>query len=504
MFAERLMKTLPIFMAVLTAGCSALLCPASARAEGARDTLSIGLAIEPPGLDPTRGSSEAIGMVTYGNIYEGLMRLNEHGALRPLLAQNWSVSSDGLINDFTLHNGVHFHDGTELTCESVKFSLLRAGAMGSTNPNRAVFSRIADISCPDSLHVRIRLHHPYGSFLYQLAGNDAAILSPASVDQNISHPVGTGPFVFDEWRRGDHLTLRRNPDYWGSKPALNSVTFRFMPDPLSASNALLAGELDAYPSFPSREILSRFSGNRRLEVVRGSFPFKAILALNNARRPFNDPRVRQAIAQAVDRKALIQAVAESDATVLQSHMAPDDPDYVSLPDRYPYDPEHARALLKEAGVSPGTHLTLTFPPIGYARDSSELIAAYLEQVGLTVTLQPVEWPAWLGRVYGQGQFDMTVIAHTEPHDINIYDRTPVYFHYHSPVFHDLLEQYEATADTARRHELSVQMQEQLATDEPNVYLFSIPRQTVMDRRIRGIWANQPIAGFPVADVFWAP
>ncbi|WP_325062872.1 ABC transporter substrate-binding protein [Gluconobacter aidae] len=495
---------MPILLTVLAVGFPASHLPGTARAADARDTLSIGLAIEPPGLDPTRGSSEAIGMVTYGNIYEGLMRLDEQGALKPLLAQDWHVSPDGLTYDFTLHDGVRFHDGTLLTCGSVKFSLLRAGAADSTNPHRAIFSQIADISCPDSQHVSIRLQHPYGSFLYQLAWNDAAILSPASVAQNISHPVGTGPFVFGEWRRGDHLTLTRNPDYWGARPVLQSVTFRFMPDPLSASNALLAGELDAYPSFPSREILSRFAGNTQLQVIRGSFPFKAILALNNARRPFSDLRVRQAIAQAIDRKALIQAVADGDGTLLQSHIAPDDPDYIPLPDRYPYDPDHARALLQEAGVTPGTHLTLTFPPIGYARDSSELIAAYLEQVGLIVTLQPVEWPTWLGQVYGQGQFDMTVIAHTEPHDIAIYDRTPVYFHYHSPVFHGLVEQYEATADTVRRHQLSVQMQEQLAQDEPNVFLFAIPRETVMNRRLRGLWTNQPIAGCPVAGVSWAP
>ncbi|WP_249202120.1 ABC transporter substrate-binding protein [Gluconobacter sp. Dm-74] len=492
---KTLLTILPLLAMSLT-GC--------AKAAEERDTLSIGLAIEPPGLDPTRGSSEAIGMVTYGNIYEGLVRLDEQGTIKPLLARDWSVSPDGLTYDFALHENVHFHDGTLLTCEAVKFSLLRAGASGSTNPDRSTFKQIADISCPDSLHVQVRLQRPYGSFLYQLAWNDAAILSPESVAQNISHPVGTGPFVFDEWQRGDHLTLSRNPEYWGARPALRSVTFRFMPDPLSASNALLAGELDAYPSFPSREILSRFTSNPQLEVVRGSFPFKAILALNNARRPFNDLRVRQAIAQAIDRKALIQAVAEGDAKLLQSHMAPDDPDYVALPDRYPYDPDHARALLKDAGIAPGLHLTLAFPPIGYARDSSELIAAYLEQIGLNVTLQPVEWPAWLSQIYGQGAFDMTVIAHTEPHDIAIYDRTPVYFHYHSPVFHDLLGRYEATADPVLRRALSAQMQTQLSQDEPNIFLFSMPRETVLNRHLRGLWTNQPIAGCPLGGVFWEP
>lgn len=185
-------------------------------------------------------------------------------------------------------------------------------------------------------------------------------------------------------------------------------------------------------------MISRFRGAPHLRVVRGSFPFKAILALNNRHHPFDDIRVRQALAFAIDRKALVEAMNDGDGTVLQSHMAPNDPDYVPLPDPYPYDPEKAKALLRQAGVKPGTRLILSFPPIGYARDTSELIAAYLEQVGLIVTFQPLEWASWLDRVIGHSAFEMTVIAHTEPHDIGLYDRTSNYFHYDSPAFHALL------------------------------------------------------------------
>ncbi|MEJ5155976.1 ABC transporter substrate-binding protein [Gluconobacter wancherniae] len=470
----------------------------------ARDTLSIGVSIEPPGLDPSRSPSESIGTITYNNIYEGLTRLDRSGNVAPLLARAWTLSDDGRLYHFTLQKNVHFHDGTPLTCDAVRFSLLRAKAADSTNPDRSVFTNITDVSCPDDGHADVRLRDAHGSFLYELAWNDASIFSPGSSGNNIHHPVGTGPCVFKEWQRGDHVLLARNPDYWGKPPVLKSVTFRFMPDPLAASNALLAGELDAYPSFPEREILGRFADAPELRVIKGSFPFKAILALNNGRRPFNDVRVRQAIAYAIDRKALLQAVSDGDGTVLQSHMAPNDPDYAPLPDRYPYNPERARELLKSAGVQPGTQVRLSFPPIGYARDTSELIAAYLEQVGIIVTLQPLEWPAWLSRVFGQGAFDMTVIAHTEPHDIGIYDRDTIYFHYHNPAFHDLFQRYEASSAPATRHALSVSMQSQLAQDEPNVFLYSVPRDTVMNRHIRGLWTDQQIAACPLADVYWAP
>ena len=469
-----------------------------------RDTMSIGVSIEPPGLDPTRTPSEAVGTITYNNIYEGLTRLDREGHVQPLLARKWTVSDDGRVYHFTLQDNVRFHDGSPLTCENVRFSLLRAGAANSTNPDRTVFTNIVDVVCPDPAHADVTLKKPHGSFAYELAWNDASILSPASSDSNVSHPVGTGPFRFEEWQRGDHVTLERNPDYWGKAPFLKTVTFRFMPDPLAASNALLAGELDAYPSFPAPEILSRFIDHPSIRIVRGTFPFKAILALNNARKPFHDIRVRQAIAYAIDRNALVQAGADGEGTVLQSHMAPNDPDYVALPDRYPYNPEHARELLKEAGVRPGTQITLSYPPITYARDTSEIVAAYLEQIGLIVTLQPLEWPAWLGQVFGQGKFDMTVIAHTEPHDIGIYDRDNIYFHYRNPVFHSLFEQYEATENPEERHRLSVAMQDRLAQDEPNVFLYSRPRDTVMNRHILGLWTDQQIAACPMADVSWTP
>ncbi|OAG73704.1 peptide ABC transporter [Gluconobacter japonicus] len=469
-----------------------------------RETMSIGVSIEPPGLDATRTPSEAVGTITYNNIYEGLTRLDREGHVQPLLAREWTVSDDGRVYHFILQDNVLFHDGVPLTCESVRFSLLRAGAADSTNPDRSFFTNISDIACPDASHVDVTLKQPHGSFTYELAWNDASILSPVSADKNVSHPIGTGPFKFEEWRRGDHVTLVRNPEYWGKSPILKTVTFRFMPDPLAASNALLAGELDAYPSFPAPEVLSRFIDHPGIRVVRGTFPFKAILALNNARQPFNDIRVRHAVAYAIDRKALVQAGADGEGTVLQSHMAPNDPDYAALPDRYPYNPERARALLKEAGVRPGTQLTLSYPPITYARDTSEIVAAYLEQVGLIVTLQPLEWPAWLGQVFGKGKFDMTVIAHTEPHDIGIYDREAIYFHYKSPEFHSLFEQYEATENPEERHRLSVAMQDRLAQDEPNVFLYSRPRDTVMNSHILGLWTDQQIAACPMGDVSWEP
>ncbi|KXV30110.1 peptide ABC transporter, partial [Gluconobacter japonicus] len=191
----------PVYVLLVIAGLGL----ASSASADPRETMSIGVSIEPPGLDPTRTPSEAVGTITYNNIYEGLTRLDRDGHVQPLLAREWTVSGDGRVYHFTLQDNVRFHDGSPLTCENVRFSLLRAGAANSTNPDRNFFTNIADIACLDASHADVTLKKPHGSFTYELAWNDASILSPASADKNVSHPIGTGPFRFEEWQRGDHV-----------------------------------------------------------------------------------------------------------------------------------------------------------------------------------------------------------------------------------------------------------------------------------------------------------
>ncbi len=469
-----------------------------------RTTLSIGLPLEPPVLDPTINPAEPIRLITNDNVLEELLRIDEDGRVQPLLARGWTVSADGLRYDFPLRGGVRFHDGAAFDCPVVRFSLGRAAASDSLNPQRQFFAPIKAVDCPSPLEAVVTLDHPVGSFPYDLAWPDAAMVSPGSVAGNATHPIGTGPYRFSSWRRGDSVVLERNDGYWGPRPAIQAVTFRFITDPLAATTALKAGQLDAYPSFPSPQLLTRFAHDPRFAVVTGSFPDKVILALNEARHPFDDVRVRHGLAMAIDRKAILQALDYPDGTVIGSHMAPSDSDYVDLSSRYPYDPAAARRLLGAAGVRPGTRIAIAIPPVEYARQAGELIAAYLGQVGLEAATQPVTWPQWLGEVFGHAAFDATVIAHVEPHDLDLYARPHYYFGYHDPAYAALYRRYDAAGDPAERHRLSAALQAKLADDEPNVFLFSLPRDNVWDARLRGLWANQPIPALPIAGVSWTP
>jgi peptide/nickel transport system substrate-binding protein len=183
-------------------------------------------------------------------------------------------------------------------------------------------------------------------------------------------------------------------------------------------------------------------------------------------------------------------------------MSPSDPDYIDLSKRYPYDPEKAKALLQQASVKPGFPLTITLPPIEYADKGGQLIAAFLGQVGINVTLAPVAWPQWLSQVYTQHAFQATVIAHVEPNDLDIYARPHYYFGYHNAEYDALFKQFQEAADPAERHRLSIALQEKLADDEPNIFLFSAPRYSVWNAKLHGMWVNEPISAIPIAGAYW--
>jgi len=467
-----------------------------------RDSLTLGMVLEPPGLDPTAGAASAIREVVYANVFEGLTRIDGEGKIKPALAQSWDVSADGMTYTFHLHQGVRFHDGTPFDCSIVQFSFARAVAPESTNAQKEIFEPIAATECPDPYTAVIHLKHPAADFLFGLGWGDAVMVAPATAATNNTHPVGTGPFRFVRWIKGDRVELTRNPAYWGAKPALAAVTFKFIADPTAAANALLAGDVDAFSNFPAPEILPQLRADSRFAVVIGTTEGKTLLALNEARPPFGDIRVRRALAHAIDRRALTETLMPGvPVTLIGSHYTPNDPDYIDLSNTYPYDPARARALLAEAGVKPGTKLTLTLPPPPYARRGGEVIAAMLAEVGLEVTLVPVEWAEWLDRVFKRADFDMTVIAHTEARDLAIYARDHYYFNYQSPAFRDLYHRYAAITPEAQR-DLLIAMQKKLAEDEPNVFLYVLPKIGVWNANIEGLWVNDPIPANDLTAVRW--
>nr|WP_321461166.1 ABC transporter substrate-binding protein [uncultured Cohaesibacter sp.] len=471
-------------------------------AQAARTDIVLGVRLEPPHLDPTAGAAAAIDEITYANIFEGLTRIDEHGAVKPALAESWSISADGLTYDFKLHEGVKFHDGTDFDADDVVFSLDRARGEASVNAQKALFEPIDTVVAKDKYTVEMTLKRPTGAMLFNLGWGDAIMVASESAENNKSNPVGTGPFKLGKWIKGDSITLVRNPDYWGTPAKLEKATFKIVADAAASLAALMAGDVDAFPIFPAPEMLAQFENDPRFKVVIGTTEGETILAINNGVKPFDDIRVRKALAYAINRQSLIDGAMFGYGTLIGSHFAPHNPAYLDLSHVYDYDPEKAKALLKEAGLEKGFKARLFLPPTDYARRSGLIIASDLKKVGIELEMINVEWAQWLSNVFKGKDYDLTIISHTEPMDIDIYARDDYYFNYKSDDFKAIITSLNATADEAKRTELLHQAQKKLSDDAVNSFLFQLAKTGVWNAKIKGLWANAPIQANDLTQVEW--
>jgi ABC-type dipeptide/oligopeptide/nickel transport system permease component/ABC-type transport system substrate-binding protein len=460
-----------------------------ARAESA---LRLGLQLEPPGLDPTAGAAAAIRDVTFPQIFEALVRLGPGGEPLPHLARAWTISDDGLVYTFDLVDGVRFHDGAAFDAASVKFSLDRARDPNSKNAQVDAFNHIADITILDRLKISIRLKSRFGGFLQLLAYGDAAMVSPPSALTNSTNPIGTGPFRFDAWQRGASVSLTRNRDYWGAGAHIDRIKFVFMADPTAAQAAVEAGDLDGFPGFPAPELVRQLEQDPKFQVFTGLSQGKVILALNNARSPFNQLAARQAIARAIDRKRIIDQAMFGYGSPIGSHYPPQDDFYLDLTQAQPFDLENARRLAAQSGLAPGRPLRLAVPPVTYAKRASEVIADQLSALGVSVIIENMEWAVWLAQVFTRHDYDMTIIAHVEPMDIDIYGRPNYYFGYQSDRFNAALSQLNAAFDRHVRGEILQNLQIILSEETPNVFLFALPALGVFSRHVHDIWHPTPL------------
>lgn len=468
----------------------------------AQDTLTVGMVLEPPNLDPTGGAAAAIDEVVYANVFEGLTRFGSDGAVLPALASSWDVSEDGLTYTFHLQAGVKFHDGTDMNADDVVFSLNRARAEDSTNAQKALFKGIASVVATDATTATVTLSEPNGNFPFNMAWGDAVIVGEESIADAATNPVGTGPFKFANWVQGDRVDLERNADYWGTAPALSKATFKFITDPNAAFAAVMAGDVDAFPNFPAPETLSQFDSDPRFTVIVGSTEGETILSTNNKSGPLSDVKVREAIAHAINRQEIIDGAMSGYGTPIGTHFAPHNPAYVDLTGMSAYDPELAKKLLAEAGQS-DLKLRLMLPPPAYARRGGEIIAAQLRAVGIETEISNLEWAQWIEQVFKGKDFDLTIVSHTEPADINIYARPDYYFQYDSADFQALMTKLNLTSDPAERMAIQADAQKMISSEYVNGYLFQLAKTGVANAKVQGLWANSPTQANDLTGVSWA-
>jgi peptide/nickel transport system substrate-binding protein len=466
-------------------------------------SLVIAQGVEPPGLDPTTATSAAIPRVVYSNVLEGLLKIDRDGKIVPALAIDVKTSKDGKEYTFRLKKGVRFHDGKVLDAEDAKFSIERMMDPKTAAPNIAYYRDIETIQVVDSHTVKITLKNVNGMLLFNLARPDSIIVHKQAVDKLKTAPVGTGPFKFVEWVRGDRVTLAKFDDYHRKGgPYLDKVTFKFIGDASAQIASLKAGDVDviAYDVSPENALL--LEKDPKYKVLNGYTTTEVVLSTNNSRKPFTDVRVRRAMAYAIDRNALIKGAMSGYGTPIGSHMDPGNPYYVDLTSTYPYNPEKAKQLLAEAGYTNGFEAVIKLPErFAYARRSGEIIADMLSHVGIRLKIELTEWGQWIDRVFKNGDFDLTVIGHAEPFDINIYANPKYYFRYDSARFQETLKKAETEANPKAQRELYVACQKILAEDAVNGFLFVLPSLPTMKKEVMNWWKNYPMTASDATEVW---
>jgi peptide/nickel transport system substrate-binding protein len=480
---------------------SAVMVPVAA--DAARSTLNVGMRLEPPGLDPRSGAAAAISLITLYNVYEGLTRIAADGSVQPNLAKSWEVSPDYKTFTFKLNAGVKFHDGADFDSSDVKYTFEANAAEDSKVKRKERFTNMASVETPDANTVVIKLKEPRTDLLAQLGESTAVIVDPDSDGGNATSPVGTGPYKFSRWIKGDSVRLVANDAHRDAKKiSIKKVTFRFINDAAARMATLLTGDLD-FVSVPN-ETLDQYKVSSQFKIIEGTTNGETILSTNNAKKALSDIRVRQAIAHAINRQEIIDGAMFGYGTPIGSHFAPHHPDYLDLTGTYPYDPEKSKELLKAAGFGDGLELSLKLPPVDdYARKGGQIVAAQLEKVGIKITIENVDWPKWLSEVYKKKNYDLTIVSHVEPMDIGIYSREGYYFNYKSEKFNDIMKQANGATSPALKTQLLQEAQRHLAEEAVNGYLFQLARVVVARKGLNGIWQDLHLFSTDAARMSWS-
>ena len=458
---------------------------------------------EPTGLDPTAGTAAAIDRVVYANIFEGLVKVNSRGQFVPGLATKWEVSPDGKIYTFHLRQGVKFHNGEPFGAKVAVWNLERALAENTKNIHPEYFRGIKKMETPDDYTLVVTLGEVDALFIAHMAEGDAVMLPMKGYENANSHPIGTGPFQFVKWVRGDRVEMVKNAAYWNSDlPYLDNVTFKFIGDASAQIAALKAGDIDVLGWISAPESAMELSKDKRFKVFAGSTTGEVIMSTNNKAKPFDNKLVRQAMAYAIDRQTVVDLVMFGYGTPIGSHWSPATPYYVDLTAKFAYNPKKAKELLAEAGYPNGFEATIQLPAIySYSRRAGEVIADMLGKVGIKLKIEIVEWPFWLDRIFKKKEFQLTMIGHVEAWDIGIYANPNYYFQYDSQEFRDAYAKALKAPNEVEKAKWFGRCQELIAEDAVNGYLFSAPNLPAMKAGVMGWWENYPTIALDCTQVW---
>ena len=451
--------------------------PLTAQTPKRGGTLVVGMSQDLPGLDP-HPSTSTITYQVLSLVYQGLVDFDRDLKIRPVLAESWKVSADGKEWTFALRKGVKFHNGRPLTASDVKFSLDRILDPKTAARGKGALGIIESVQVVDPRTVRVHLTRASGAFLSRIAGTYQAILPPEAVQGPAFKAIGTGPFQLAEWKTNERVELKRFDGYWDAGlPYLDAVTLKPVPDGTVRLTALKTGDAGFVQLIPLEslaELQAAPSKDYVVRTVKGGGGFSAII-LNSRKPPFNDVRVRRAVALAVDKKEVGLGVWRGFAQPVNQWMPPGTPWFFALPDRK-VDVEQAKKLLAEAGFARRTKLTHTVGQVANLVPAAQVFQAQLTRIGIDLQLEVLDWPAYIKR---QRAMDFTSTNTNFFPKVDPDDAYYRYFHskgganelsggYANPAADKLLEEGEVTVDAGKRAEAYRRLVQLLDDEAPVV------------------------------------
>lgn len=490
-------------------------CSGSGQA-GTRGTLVVGYSPEPPSLTSAGTSAGAV-IAIATKVFDGLVTFDRDGRPLPQLALSWETAPDALSTTLKLRPNVKWHDGKPFTSADVAYSLTEVWKKLHSR-GKATFAPVEAVETPDPLTVILRLARPAPYLIAALGSSESQVVpkhvfagSDYGTNPALNAPIGTGPFRFVEWRRGEFIRLERNPDYWDrGKPHLDGIVYKLFSDPAAVAAALETGEIQFATSGQiALSDIQRIKGLPGVRIVERESSFTGALSVfefNLDRPQFRDPRVRHAFAHAIDKRFLLDRVWHGRGTVEYSAIP------TALADfhepgvaRYDYDPAKAIALLDAAGLKPdakGVRLRLTHDPAPtgdtYGK-SAYAVRDNLRKVGIDLQIRSADLAGFLKRVYKDRDFDTVQYGASSGPDPAI-GMQRFYWskgfapgvafsnasHYASPAVDALLERAQQETDRAVRKALYSQFQRQVAIDLPRIPLISSTPSIIAAARVRDV------------------
>jgi len=447
----------------------------------------------------------------FGKVYEGLVKTNKEMEFQPSLATEWKQLDD-VTWEFKLRQGVTFHDGTAFQAHAVKQTMERVLDKRLGSPRAAVFSMVKEVKVVDDFTVQFILNDPFAPLLSVLASNEGSILSPKAIGEQgeklAKHPVGTGPFVFHSWTPGQEIMLVRNEKYWGAKPKVDQVVFKVVPEDATRLAMVETGEAHIGDQLPLTE-LERVQSSAAMSLVRTEGLGVEWIGFNVKKKPFDDVRVRQAIAYAVEKDAIISGVYNNVGSKTDSALSPKVFGFHPSLRGYDYDLNKAKQLLGEAGYPNGFKTTIITDDRKERINVAEVIQSQLKGIGVDVEVKVMEYGAYLDMT-AKGRHDMFIggwgnaTGDADYNQFNVFHSssqgdTGNHAFYANPQVDQLIEQGRKEKDLEKRKQIYAKAQEIELAEVPVIPIRTIDHVAAVSKNVQGFWLH-PVSYHMIHDV----